>query len=74
MKARIPPQKRLSRETLKACAEYANSLQDANNVRIFKLSCRVLHEYFGFGAQRITKYVNIGYASAYGEWKKRNGL
>ena len=55
MKARIPPQKRLSRETLKACVEYANSLQDANNVRVFKLSCRVLHEYFGFGAQRITK-------------------
>ena len=59
MKARIPPQKRLSRETLKACVEYANSLQDANNVRIFKLSCRVLHEYFGFGAQRLTKYVNM---------------
>ena len=59
MKARIPPQKRLSRDTLQACADYANSLQDANNVRIFKLSCRVLHEYFGFGAQRITKYVNM---------------
>lgn len=59
MKARVPPQKRLSRETLKACVEYANSLQDANNVRVFKLSCRVLHEHFGFGAQRLTKYVNM---------------
>ena len=37
MKARIPPQNRLSRETLRQCAEYANSLQDANNKRIFKL-------------------------------------
>ena len=59
MKARIPPQRRLPRETLKACVEYANSLQDANNVRVFKLSCRVLHEHFGFGAQRLTKYVNM---------------
>lgn len=57
MKARIPPQKRLSRDTLQACAEYANSLQDANNVRIFKLACHVLHTDFGFGADRLTRFV-----------------
>lgn len=58
MKARIPPQKRLTRETLKACAEYANGLQDANNIRIFKLACCVLHENFGFGAERLTRFLN----------------
>ena len=57
MKARIPPQRRLSRETLKACAEYANSLQDANNIRIFKLSCYILHNEFGFGRDRLLRFI-----------------
>lgn len=57
MRARIPPQKRLSRDMLKACADYANGLQDANNIRIFKLSCHILHTDFGFGAERLTRFV-----------------
>lgn len=59
MKARIPPQNRLSRETLRQCAEYANSLQDANNKRIFKLACYVLHVYFGFGTLRLLRFISF---------------
>lgn len=59
MKARIPPQNRLSRETLKQCTEYANRLQDANNKRIFKLVCHVLHTDFGFGTARLIRLINI---------------
>lgn len=72
MKARIPPQKRLSRDTLQACAEYANSLQDANNVRIFK-------EVFWEQTDREMKQLGLNFADEkyediIGEWKKRNGL
>lgn len=59
MKARIPPKNRLSKETLKQCAEYANSLQDANNRRVFKLACYVLHVYFGFGTRRLLRFISF---------------
>lgn len=59
MKARIPPQKRLSRETLRQCVEYANTVQDANNKRTFKLVCYVLHVYFGFGNIRLLRLISF---------------
>lgn len=57
MRAKIPPQKRLSRDVLKDCVAYANSLQNANNIRIFKLACYVLHNDFGFGGERLRRFI-----------------
>ena len=57
MKARISPKNALPKRVLKACEEYAESVQKANNIRFLKCACYVLNKDFGFGKERLERFI-----------------
>jgi hypothetical protein len=58
MKARIPPKRILNNQQRKACIEYCDQIQDANNLRFFKVIAYILNCDFKFGAGKISKLVD----------------
>ena len=56
MKARIPPQRRLSRQTLDAVDEYIRQKMHNELTRFLKIVNVVLNRYFGLGTVRLNRF------------------
>ena len=59
MKARIPPQRRLSRQTLGAVDEYIRQKMHNERIRFLKIVVVVLNRFFGFGNKRLSKFISL---------------
>ena len=61
MKARVPIQKKLPRKTLQEVEGYAKEVVDRYEQdcmrRFFKLACLALNQGFGFGTDRLQKFI-----------------
>ena len=57
MKAHIPAKKALSAPTKKAVREYVEEYERDCMRRFFKLACTALHEEFGFGKDRLARFI-----------------
>ena len=57
MKAHIPANKRLSQKSKKIVEEYSQKCEEDRLRRLLKLCCVVLNEDFGFGQQRLLKFI-----------------
>ena len=59
MKARIPPQNKLSRQTLDAVDEYMRQKTHNELTRFLKIVVVVLNRFFGFGNKRLSKFIRL---------------
>ena len=57
MKAHIPANKRLSQKSKKIVEEYSQKCEEDRLRRLLKLCCVVLNDKFGFGKQRLLKFI-----------------
>ena len=57
MKAHIPAKKALSAPTKKAVREYVEEYEQDCMRRFFKLACTAIHEEFGFGKDRLARFI-----------------
>ena len=57
MKAHIPAGKRLSKKSKKIVEEYNQQCEEDRIRRLLKLCCVVLNDKFGFGKQRLLKFI-----------------
>ena len=59
MKARIPPQRRLNRQTLGAVDDYMRQKTHNELMRFLKIVVVVLNRFFGFGNKRLSKFISL---------------
>ena len=59
MKARIPPQKKLNRQTLGAVDDYMRQKTHNELMRFLKIVIAVLNRYFGFGTKRLNRFSQL---------------
>lgn len=57
MKARIPGSRALLKPDKKAVRDYVDQHQKAVTRRLLKLACVTLHMHFGFGRERLGKFL-----------------
>lgn len=59
MKARIPPQRKVNRQTLDAVDEYMRQKTHNELTRFLKIVVVVLNRFFGFGNKRLSKFIRL---------------
>lgn len=59
MKARIPPQRKLNRQTLDAVDEYMRQKTHNELIRFLKIVLVVLNRHFGFGTKRLNRFSRL---------------
>lgn len=59
MKARIPPQRKVNRQTLDAIDEYMRQKTHNELTRFLKIVVVVLNRFFGFGNKRLSKFIRL---------------
>lgn len=59
MKARIPPQRKVNRQTLDAVDEYMRQKTHNELMRFLKIVVVVLNRFFGFGNKRLSKFIRL---------------
>lgn len=59
MKARIPPQRKLNRQTLGAVDDYMRQKTHSELTRFLKIVIVVLNRYFGFGTKRLNRFSSL---------------
>lgn len=58
MKAHIPASQKLSKKSRETVKEYIENCEQDHIRRLLKMACVTLHQDFGFGTQRLSKFLS----------------